>query len=280
MTSPVAPTIENDQTAALKQRYGFDMPAKGPWNEHLALLLSHRSVRGYRSDPLPPDTLTMLMAAAQSAATSSNLQSWSLIAVTDPTKKAAFAEIAGNQKHIEQCPLFMVWLADLSRHERLAHEENVTLEVLPLTESFLVAAIDAGLAAQNATVAAESLGLSTVYIGALRNDPEKVAALLNLPAGCMAVFGLCVGYAAPEASGEVKPRLPQEAVLFNETYEIDDEQKLRHSYDARMAIFSKRHEMQVDSWTERVIRRLTSIERIRHRANLGSILKKLGFPMK
>jgi len=278
-TQPTTDQITN-QATALRQRYGFDMPAQGPWNDHLALLLSHRSVRGYRSDPLPPGTLTTLMAAAQSAATSSNLQSWSLIAVTDPKKKAAFAEIASQQKHIEQCPLFLVWLADLSRHQRLAEQEAVSLEVLPLTESFLVAAIDAGLAAQNATVAAESLGLSTVYIGALRNDPEKVAELLDLPAGCMAVFGLCVGYATAEAAGEVKPRLPQEAVLFHETYRIDEEEKLRHAYDKRMATFSKRHEMQVDSWTERVVRRLRSVERIKHRANLASILKKLGFPMK
>lgn len=170
-----------DQATSLERRYGFEMPVEGPWNEHLALLLSHRSVRGYRPDALPEGTLTMLMAAAQSAATSSNLQSWSVIAVTDPAKKAAFADIASSQKHIEQCPLFLVWLADLSRHHRMAEQESVTLEVLPLTESFLVAALDAGLAAQNATVAAESIWLSTVYIGALRNDPEKVSELLGLP---------------------------------------------------------------------------------------------------
>ena len=269
-----------DQATSLERRYGFQMPVQGPWNEHLALLLSHRSVRGYRPDSLPEGTLTMLMAAAQSAATSSNLQSWSVIAVTDPAKKAAFAEIASGQKHIEQCPLFLVWLADLSRHHRMAEQENVTLEVLPLTESFLVAAIDAGLAAQNATVAAESIGLSTVYIGALRNDPEKVSELLELPAGCMAVFGLCVGYAAEQSAGEVKPRLPQETVLFHETYQITGEQDMRKAYDARMATFSKRHEMQHDSWTQRVIRRLRTTESIRKRALLSSILVKLGFPMK
>lgn len=269
-----------DQATSLERRYGFAMPAKGPWNEHLALLLSHRSVRGYRPDPLPEGTLTMLMAAAQSAATSSNLQSWSVIAVTDPAKKAAFAEIASGQKHIEQCPLFLIWLADLSRHHRLAAEENVTLEVLPLTESFLVAALDAGLAAQNATVAAESIGLSTVYIGALRNDPEKVSELLGLPPSCMAVFGLCVGYAAEKSGGDVKPRLPQEAVLFNETYQVADEQKMRQTYDDRMTTFSKRHEMQHDSWTQRVVRRMKSSESIRKRARLHSILVKLGFPMK
>lgn len=280
MTKHLPPEETVDQATSLERRYGFEMPAKGPWNEHLALLLSHRSVRGYCPDALPEGTLTMLMAAAQSAATSSNLQSWSVIAVTDPAKKAAFADIASGQKHIEQCPLFLVWLADLSRHHRMAAQESVTLEVLPLTESFLVAALDAGLAAQNATVAAESIGLSTVYIGALRNDPEKVSELLGLPSGCMAVFGLCVGYAAEQSVGEVKPRLPQETVLFHETYQVTGEQEMRKAYDARMATFSKRHEMQHDSWTQRVIRRLRSTESIRKRALLSNILVKLGFPMK
>jgi nitroreductase len=63
---------------------------------------------------------------------------------------------------------------------------------------FLMAAIDTALAAQNAVVAAESLGLGTVYIGALRNQPERVAQVLGLPHKSFAVFGLCVGHADPE----------------------------------------------------------------------------------
>ena len=269
-----------DQQESLSLRYGTRLPAAGPWNDHIALLLSHRSVRGYKPDPLPANTLETLIAAAQSAATSSNLQSWSVVAVTDPAKKAAFADIASGQKHIEQCPLFLVWLADLSRNYRLGKAENVELPVLDLTESFLVAAIDAGLAAQNATVAAESLGLSTVYIGALRNDPERVSEILNLPDGCLGVFGLCVGYADPNAANEVKPRLPQDAILFSNTYGNENEQALRHDYDSDMAAFSKRNEMQHDSWSERVIRRTQSLSSIKKRADLKSILVKLGFPMK
>lgn len=268
------------QKDALALRYGMPVDIDGPWNDHIALLLSHRSVRQYAPDPLPPGTLELLVAAAQSAATSSNLQSWSVIAVTDPVKKAAFAQIANNQSHIEQCPLFLVWLADLSRNVRLGKAEGVTLEVLELTESFLVAAIDAGLAAQNAVVAAESLGLSTVYIGALRNDPERVSELLSLPQSCLGVFGLCVGYAASEAVSEVKPRLPQQAVLFHETYGTPDEQTLREAYDQRMAKFSQRNEMVHDSWSQRVISRTQSQKTIQKRAYLSTILKKLGFPMK
>ena len=79
-------------------------------------------------------------------------------------------EVAGGQKHIMECPLFLVFLADVGRNERMGIEEGTPLAGMPYLETFLVAAIDAALAAQNAVVAAESLGLSTVYIGALRND--------------------------------------------------------------------------------------------------------------
>ncbi|HEY1413858.1 MAG TPA: nitroreductase family protein, partial [Rhodopila sp.] len=177
---------------ALALRYGADAaPAVGPWNDHLSLLLSHRSVRGYRPDALPVGTLETLIAAAQSAATSSNLQAWSVVAVTDPVKKAELAVVAANQKHIEQCPLFLVWVADTSRNRRLGAQEGVTLETMPYQETFLVAAIDAALAAQNATVAAESLGLSCVFIGALRNNPVEVGRIVGLPEGAFGVFGMC-----------------------------------------------------------------------------------------
>src|SRR5580698_8676436 len=110
-------TGTQSRTEALALRYGGGAePGSGPWNDVIATLLSHRSVRGFLSDALPEGTLETLVAAAQSASTSSNLQTWSVVAVTDPVKKAALAKIANGQKHIEQCPLFLVWLADLSRN--------------------------------------------------------------------------------------------------------------------------------------------------------------------
>jgi nitroreductase len=105
----------------------------------MALLLSHRSVRGYRSDPLPEGTLESLIAAAQSAATSSNLQTWSVVSVNDPEKRKALAAIAGGQKHIEQCPIFLIFIADVSRNERLGEQEGVALAGMPFLETFLVA---------------------------------------------------------------------------------------------------------------------------------------------
>ncbi len=269
------------KTDALALRYGEDaIPAAGPWNDAIALLASHRSIRGYRSDALPDGTLETLIAAAQSAATSSNLQTWSVIAVTEPEKHAAIARLSAGQKHIEQCPLFLAWIADTARNERLGAEEGVTLEVLPYLETFLVAAIDAALAAQNAVVAAESIGLSTVYIGAMRNNALEVAKILGLPQGTIGVFGLCVGYAAPGVANEVKPRLPQEAILFHDTYGTPNESKLRADYDAKMAAFSARNDMTQDTWSRRVIGRMGKIAALGGRDRLVAALNAMGFPLR
>ncbi len=171
-----------DDASRLALRYGTGgAPAAMPPNAVINLMLDHRSVRGYAPDPLPAGALELIVAAAQSAATSSNLQTWSVVAVTDPAKKATLAGFAGGQKHIEECPVFLLFIADLARLNRVGEAAGIPAQGNETFEMFLVAAIDASLAAQNAVLAAESLGLSTVYIGAMRNRPEETAALIGLP---------------------------------------------------------------------------------------------------
>ncbi len=266
------------KAAALAERYGSDaIPAAGPWNEVVASLLTHRSVRGYVPTPVPKGTLETMIAAAQSAATSSNLQTWSVVAVNDPATRAEFAKIANNQQHIVECPVFLAFCADISRNERMAAVEGTKLEALPYVETFLVAAIDAALAAQNAVVAAESLGLSTVYIGAMRNNVQRVAELLALPPGVVCVFGLCVGYPKPGAESSVKPRLAQPAILFHERYDASRDEAHRKAYDAALSRYSKAHEMSQYTWTERVLNRMGPIKSMSGRDKLKAALQALGF---
>ncbi|WP_213992542.1 NADPH-dependent oxidoreductase [Sodalis sp. dw_96] len=273
-------TLADQQLAALAARYGSELPHEGgPWNETLSALLSHRSVRKYLPKALPDGTLTTLAAAAQSAATSSNLQTWSLIAVTDPARKARLSAVAAGQKHITECPLFLVWVADLSRLRRVGEQKQQQLAAIDYLEMLLVATIDAALAAQNAVVAAESLGLSTVYIGALRNDTQRVAAELNLPAGAVGVFGLCVGYADHSAPAEVKPRLPQSVVVHREQYDTSGEPARLDIYDQDLAEFSRRNEMSVSNWTDRVIARTKELKAMAGRDRLAAALRALGFPL-
>jgi nitroreductase len=77
-----------DLTELLRSRYGT-IPFNGDidWNDSLTTLLCHRSIRAYLPTPLPPGTLELLVAAAQSASTSSNLQTWSVVAVEDAERK-------------------------------------------------------------------------------------------------------------------------------------------------------------------------------------------------
>ncbi len=271
----------SSQKEALTRRYGASgLPAMGPWNEVIACLLDHRSVRGYKPDPVPPGTLETLVAAAQSAATSSNMQWTTVIAVSDPAKKKVLAEIAGNQKHIEQCPLYLCWVADMTRNALISTEQKAVFETMPWLETFLVACIDVALAAQNAVVAAESLGLGTVYIGAMRNDPERVSALLGLPKQSFVVFGLCIGYATDQAAGEVKPRLPQSIVVHHDAYDGRNTETERTTYDGEMAKFANRHEMQASTWTQRVLNRLGPIKSMNGRERMRQALKALGFEVR
>ncbi|WP_254453609.1 NADPH-dependent oxidoreductase [Siccirubricoccus sp. G192] len=273
--------LETPATDLLRARYGADAPpAEGPLNAVLELLLSHRSVRAFLPRPLPPGALEMVVAAAQSAATSSNLQTWSVLAVEDPERKARLSALAAGQKFVAQCPLLLVWLADLSRLARLGEARGKTLEGLDYMEAFLVAALDAALAAQNAVVALESLGLGGVYIGAMRNKPEEVAAELGLPPNVMAVFGLCIGWPDPAVQAEVKPRLPQAAVLHREQYDATAEAGAVESYDAAMREFSQRNGMGDQAWTPRVMARIGTTAALTGRDRMRAALDGMGFRLR
>lgn len=266
-------------TALLSARYGSaPPPALDSLNETLASLLDHRSVRAYLPDALPPGTLELIIAAAQSAATSSNLQAWSVVAVEEPARKSRLAVLARDQKHIHEAPLFLVWLADLSRLRRVANAADTPSDGLDYLESFVLAVIDATLAAQNAVVAAEALGLGTVYIGAIRSEPEKVAAELGLAPGVFPVFGLVVGKPDPGRPADVKPRLPQAAVLHRETYQISPEADALAAYDEILTAFQKSQNLPATGWTTQAAQRITTAA-LGPRARLAAAVSALGFKL-
>ena len=265
--------------ARLAARYRDGAPDTAVWSPLIDVLLQHRSVRAYMAEPLRPGTLEALVAAAQSAATSSNLQTWSVVAIEDQSRRDRLSALAGGQKHIQQAPLFLVWLADLSRAARLGEAAGRPMDGLPFLETFLVAVIDAALAAQNATAAAESLGLGTVYIGAMRNNPEAVAVELGLPPGVMAVFGLCVGHADAGSLSDVKPRLPQAAVLHRERYDAGAEAAIVAGYDATLRSFQEEQKMALQGWSDLVLNRLGAVRSLSGRDRLREAINKLGFPL-
>ena len=205
---------------------------------------------------LPLGTVETLVASAQSASTSSNLQTWSVIAVEDPERKKRLSELAGSQKHIVEAPLFLVWVADLSLLESIAERSNISAENLNCVEYMIMAIVDATLAAQNAFIALESLGLGGVYIGAIRNNTEKVAAELGLPSKAFPVFGLTVGFPDPSIVTEIKPRLPQAAILHREQYSSVAISAAVAEYDQLMRKFQAEQNLEVTDWSRQAASRI------------------------
>jgi FMN reductase (NADPH) len=200
-------------------------------NQTIELLTRHRSIRKFKPDPIPQESLEAILRAAQMASTSSNVQAYSIVGVTDPELKKEIAALAGNQVYIEQCPLFLLWCADLNRNKEACRLQGVEM-VSGTMENLLVATIDVALASQNAAVAAESLGLGIVYIGGVRNNPRPISDLVGLPELVYPVFGMCVGY--PDQNPDIRPRLATSAVYHENRYDASKARAEIERYDAIM----------------------------------------------
>jgi nitroreductase len=242
-------------------------------------MMSHRSVRHYLDRPLPEGMLELIVAAAQSAPSTSNLQAWSVIAVEDPARKARLSTLAAGQKHVANAPLVLVFVAELARLRAIGAElghEGIGLDYI---EAFIIAIADAAFAAQNAVVALESLGLGCCYIGAMRNDAEAVARELGLPNEAFVVFGMTIGYPDPDRPADVKPRLPQPVMLHRERYAPADPDLLE-TYNARMHEFQGEQKMRSIDWTEQAARRVKDVAALTGRHVLTEFLKNRGFGLK
>lgn len=266
----------------LTERYGSDAPRLFEAVDSVTqVLLEHKSVRKYKPDPLPAGTLELLCAAAQSAATSSNLQTWSVIALQDPARKSEAAMLSGNQEFIRQAPLFLIFCADLSRLTRISDQIGLPGEGLEYLEMFLMATIDASLAAQNAAAVAEANGLGICYVGGARNNPRELAALLGLPPRVVGLFGMTVGIPSENDTSAVKPRLPQSAILHLETYNLEAESIAIEHYNATMNAFYNSQNMNVDGdWSRHSAERVATPANLSGRHILREILQQLGFDLK
>ncbi len=178
---------------------------------------AHRTVRAFRSDPVPEDHVRSAVAAAQMASTSSNVQAYGLLRVRTTETRTALAELCGGQRQVADAGAFFVVFAEERRHVLVAEAEGRAYEAN--LETLLVSVIDASLFAQNLALAFESQGYGIGFIGGLRNRLPEVDALLELPHGVFPLYGLCVG--VPQALPSHRPRLPIESVLHEERYRDD-----------------------------------------------------------
>lgn len=243
----------------------------------------HASVRKYKAEPVECTWIETIVAAGQRAATSSNLQTYAVVAVTALAKRIELARLCGNQAHIIEAPVFLAWCADLSKLDRACQLRQLPHDHTTV-ESFLVSAVDVALAAQNAVLAAESLGLGTCYIGGIRNQPNAVIELLGLPRLMFPLTGLTLGW--PDTTAKPRPRLPSRAILHWESYSREHEDAALHEYDQTMIASGSYDNRQVPvpgrpdevedyGWLEHSARRVSQPLR----TTLRQILQRQGFAL-
>jgi len=196
--------------------------------------------------------------AGQMASTSSAVQAYCAINITDMAVRERLVALTGGQEKVAACGAFLVICGDERRHRLIAARAGT--RYAGNLESFLVAAIDATLFAQNLSVALESMGYGICYIGGVRNDLPEVDRLLTTPEGVFPLFGLCVG--VPDETPEARPRLPVSAILFDDRCPSDrDSLAALDTYDAEYSRYLAARGAAPRAWSEAMARKFSAAER-------------------
>jgi nitroreductase len=191
---------------------------------------AHRSIRKYRSDPIPDETLETILRAATRASSSGNMQTYSIVVTKDAERRARLWEMHFRQDMITQAPVLLTFCADWNRMNRWCRARDAD----PGYDNFLcflVAAADAFIAAQNAALAAESQGLGICYMGTTLCATPELIQFFGLPRDVFPVTTLVVGH--PDEDPAPRARLPLASIIHHERYEDFDDDRITETYGDR-----------------------------------------------
>ncbi|MCH5335675.1 MAG: nitroreductase family protein [Alistipes sp.] len=178
-------------------------------------IFKHKSVRRYKSTPLPDDILKDILEAATRASTVGNMQLYSLVVTCSQQMREKLAPCHFNQPMVTQAPCLVTVCADVHRFSMWCRLRGAE----PAYDNFawfVNAATDALLAAQNLALEAEYRGLGICFLGTTIYTAAEISKILSLPDGVIPVTTVVIGY--PDESPALTDRLPTEAVVHYETY--------------------------------------------------------------
>lgn len=191
-------------------------------NETIAQLHARRSVRAFTDEPVSVDDERAILEAACQAPTAGNQQLYSIIVVRDQAEKNELAVTCDNQPFIAKAPLVLVFCVDVRRWHQAFLAAGADPRD-PGVGDFLLALEDTAIAAQNAVVAVQSLGLGSCYIGDILERREEQARILGCPRHVVPAVMLVIGHPTEGQLKRVKPtRLPLEDIVFENRYAEQD----------------------------------------------------------
>jgi nitroreductase len=217
---------------AIAWRFGDGGPSEegAEDNDLIRSVLSRKTVRRYSDRGPSEELIDRLVACALSASAKSDFQQASILRVRDQEKRTAIGKLFPAMPWIGIAPVFFVFLGDARRLQRIGEMRGKPVDNGTL-EGFFNASIDAALAMQTMILCAESVGLGVCPISVIRNEVDKVAAILDLPDLVFPVAGLCLGY--PQGDGHVSLRLPRGVTTHSDRYDDSELQAGIDDYDRR-----------------------------------------------
>ncbi|MGL4562631.1 MAG: nitroreductase family protein [Brevinema sp.] len=197
-------------------------------NQFIHTMHNRYSVRKFNSSKqIPTDILNQILNAGRQAPNYINGQQYSIILIDDESKKERLVELtmpsSGHpMSFIKKAPIFLLFVMDFHKINEMMKLQNTEMHVQDTLESLMIGTVDIGIAAEAISAAAESLGLGTVMVGAVRRSTEEVIKLFNLPKYTFPILGLSLGYPSDDISTEINPRLPLETLVHKNTYHLAD----------------------------------------------------------
>jgi FMN reductase (NADPH) len=200
-------------------------------------ILSRRTIRQYKPQPIPPEDMARIIACAQRAPTGGGMQIYTLMRVTDRDLRAQIAHLANDQAHVRDAAEFFVICADVHRNQTLIEYRGGQPSHAPLMSMFY-GITDAIIAASYMAAAAEALGYGICFVGGIQNALDQVARLLALPQGVLPIVGLCIGV-PDESAGQQRPRMPADIVVRENEYGQLTPADMERCYSAMVSASSR-----------------------------------------
>lgn len=215
--------------------------------EALEVMNQHRTYRNFdETYQLSEEELQKILQASRQAPSWMNGQMYSIIVVKDRGIREQLVAMNPGNPHVLNSSVFLVFVADLKRTQKVAEHYGVEYRINEGFDPVITAVTDAALALENAVIATEALGLGSVVVGTIRKDIAEVSELLKLPDHVLPVAGLSIG--KPNVEMQVKPRLPEQAVIHYDTYK-DYDYSLIETYDETMEKFAEARETKL--WSKK-----------------------------
>ncbi len=199
-------------------------------NEVIRQLDERKSTRVFEQRPLPPEAKQAILRAAVMAPTAGNQQLYTILDITDQNIKNQLVKSCDNQPFIATAPMVLIFCADCRKWYEAFRAAGCEPRK-PGVGDLMLAVSDTNIAAQNAVVAAESLGIGSCYIGDVMENAEIHQQMLNLPRYVFPAAMLVFGYPTQQQKERAKPgRVAMKHVVHENAYRAMDAAELEEMF--------------------------------------------------